>query len=323
MAEAQDGAPPLRDLWGDAAARTRALRYWLADPAVGAGQYAMHHALRLLPVDACSATGDAIGAWLGRNRFPNANARARENVARLRPEFPREAIEETVESCWRNVGRAAAEYSVLGRIWSEGRIAVEGLEHYERARAQGRPIIGLAMHLANWEILGLAAFKLGFPVSGIYQPPKNRFEHRIIVNARRRYGASLVTPGRRGVREALRILKDRSAAFGVYIDGSDDGDVEAPAFGRPLRLDGNLAVTARLAAMTDADVMPSFARRLDGARFRVIFRPPVPLAKSGDRERDLAENVARLNAVSEEIIRENLDQWPMLLDLTLEPPLPP
>jgi KDO2-lipid IV(A) lauroyltransferase len=121
------------------------------------------------------------------------------------------------------------------------------------------------------------------------------------------------------VREALQILKDRSAAFGVYIDGSDDGDVEAPAFGRPLRLDGTLAVTARLAAMTDAAVMPSFARRLEGARFKVIFQPPIALAKSGDRERDLAENVARLNAASEEIIRANLDQWPMLLDLQLPP----
>jgi KDO2-lipid IV(A) lauroyltransferase len=300
------------------------LQHWLIDPAIGFGQFSVHHALRVLPVDACSDIGGAIGAWLGRYRFPNANARARETLARLRPELSPPDIEAGVENCWRNVGRAAAEYSVLGRIWSEGRIAVEGIEHYRQARAQGRPIVGLAMHLANWEILGLAAFKLGFPVSGIYQPPKNRFEHRIIVNARRRYGADLVTPGRRGAREALQILKNRSAAFGVYIDGAIDGDVEAPAFGRPLRLEGNLAVTARLATMTGAAVMPSFARRLEGARFKVIFQPPVSLARSGDRARDLAENVAQLNAVTEDIIRANLDQWPMLFDLRLPPvPAPP
>ena len=48
------------------------------------------------------------------------------------------------------------EFSVLDRLWREGRIAVEGGEHLLAARAAGKPVIVMGLHVNNWEVIGPA-----------------------------------------------------------------------------------------------------------------------------------------------------------------------
>ena len=211
-----------------------------------------------------------------------------------------------------------ARVLILDRLWAAGRIEVSDIEHLDRACDQGK-ILVTPVHLGNWEVVLVAGIAMGHCGSGIYEPPENRFEHRIANTVRARYGARFVAAGPGSSREAVRELKARKGPFIVYIDEFIRGCVQAPSFGRPLRPDVNIAYAIRLAAITGAAVIPAYCLRIDdSARFKVQFLPPLQLVSTGDREADLAENMGRLDAVIAPIIRAHLDQWYFLLDLELD-----
>jgi Kdo2-lipid IVA lauroyltransferase/acyltransferase len=311
--------PPLRWLFGDAERRRVARRYWLRDPAVGALEIALHHTIRLLPIDACSFSGAAI-TYLTRRLHPESEARARKVWTALRPqEADAAAVDAAMDRLWRNVGRTMHEYSIIDRLWAAGRIEVRDIEHLHRARDQGKPILVAPVHLGNWETILVAGIACGHCGSGIYEPPQNRFEHRIANAVRARYGARFVPAGPNSVREAVRELKARRGPFIVYIDEFIRGRVQAPAFGRALRADANIAYAVRLAALTGAVVIPAYCLRLgDAARFEVRFLPPLSLADTGDRKADMTENTRRLDAVIAPIVQAHLDQWYFALDFEFD-----
>ena len=280
---------------------------------------AVHYGLRLLPVDWCSAIG-AMGGKTAPARYKKSDERARRVFRALRPEAADPVwLDAAMQRLWRNIGRTMAEYSIMDRLWHKGRIDAEGLEHVEAAKATGRPIIVVGLHLGNWELMGPALVFSGHPTSAIYLKPDNPFEHRIVINVRNRYGMGLVEPTSEGTRKALRILQKNQEIFGIYIDEFIRNRVHAPAFGRKLQITGNIAYTARLAQMTNALVIPSYCLRIgDAARFRVTFLPPLDMADTGDRDSDMLENIRRMDTVIEPLVKANLDQWYYVLDLELD-----
>jgi KDO2-lipid IV(A) lauroyltransferase len=302
-------APPLRWFLGDATQRRRAWEYWGRDTAVGLLNTGIHYGMRAVPVDACSWAGAQMGA-LAQQRYREADARARVLWRRLRPEASDPAwLDATMQQFWRDVGRTLAEFSVLDKLWAQGRISVVGADFPFAVRKAGRRLIVMGVHLGNWEATGRTLIGLGFKGAAIYQVPDNRFEHWIVQQFRKRYGGKLVPQGSAGARVAYRTLHETDGIF-LSVDECVADHVNAPAFGRPLPLKGNIAFTARLAALADADVVPAYCLRKDHcAKFEVTFLPPIAFVRSRNREADLAENVARINAVIEPLITAHLDQW--------------
>ena len=318
MTDASD-APPLRGLLGSAEQRRCAFQYWGVDTAVGAFNSLIHHGLRLLPIDWCSA----IGAYLGQtspSRYRESDARARKVFIRLRPEASDPAwLNAAMKRLWRNVGRTMAEYSVLDRLCEAGRIEVEGVEHVDAARASGKPTLFACLHLGNWETGVRVIVEAGHSLSAYYLPPENRFEHRLVKKVRDRYGVTTIPPGPYNNRAVLRLLRENKNVFMFYIDEFIRDRVHAPAFGRELQPTGNIAYVARLAAMSGANVVPVYSVRVgDSARFKVSFLPEVELANTGDRHADTMTNIARLDAVIDPIVRANLDQWYYALDFEFD-----
>jgi Kdo2-lipid IVA lauroyltransferase/acyltransferase len=311
--------PPLRWLFGDADQRRIAGRYWLRDPVVGAAETVLHYAMRAMPIDMCSYSGAAMTS-LTRRLYPESEARARKAWVALRPEAAdAHSVDAAMDRLWRNVGRTMHEYSVIDRLWAAGRIEVSGIEHLHEARDQGKPILVAPIHLGNWEIVLVTGIACGHCGSGIYEPPQNRFEHRIANRVRARYGARLVAAGAHSVREAVRELRSRRGPFIVYVDEFIRGRVQAPSFGRPLRLDANIAYAVRLGVLTGAAVIPAYCLRIgDNARFKVQFLPPLVLAETGDRKGDIAENMNRLDAAIAPVIQAHLDQWYFAMDFEFD-----
>lgn len=290
----------------------------LKDLPIGLLDIIIHYSLRLVPIDWCSHVGVYLGLF-ARIRYPASDARARRAWQTLRPD---DADDKTTEAAlvrlWRCVGRTMAEYSVLGRLLRAGRIEVVGAENMQVPDDRPRLVMGL--HLGNWETIPPALYSLGYGMGqGIYLPPENRFDHWVAVQARKTYGARLVPPGPNATRVALKALKEKSGFF-IFVDEFVRGRVHAPSFGRPHELNGsNIAYVARLAAMTNAVVIPTYAERLgDEARFRVHILPPLELKMTSNKKADVAENVARIDALIDPIIRKHLDQWFYVLDFDFD-----
>jgi KDO2-lipid IV(A) lauroyltransferase len=295
----------------------RIFKYWIADPLVGSLQWVMQGVLRMLPTPWVSD----FGAWMSRfspARYPASDARARRAWRLLRPEASDPAgTEAAVRRIWRSTGRLIAELPILDRLWAEGRITVRGLEHLERASASGRPVIVAAVHLGNWETIGVAGARLGFPGAGLALVLDNRFEDRLITRLRRRVGGRVI-PALPTSRQAMvREIRERGPLL-MYVDDFTRGVVRAPAFGRPLKPDGNIAYVVRLAKHTGALVVPAYCVRSgEEARFEITVLPALEMENTGASQADLRSNIARLDEIFEPIVRENLDQWFYVLDLDL------
>ncbi len=292
-------------------------RYWIRDPLLGGIDYAIHYACRALPTEWCSAIGGVLGVVNGRYRYRAVRERAQRLYLSLTgaPAKPRDA-EMAVTRLFGNVGRVMLEFSALDRLWAERRISVSGGEHLAAARASGRAVIVMGLHLGNWEIIGPTLVGLGCRgFKGFYQPPRSRFEHKIALAARRRYGAIALRPGVAAAREARRLLVEERGVLLVYADEERQGRVCAPLFGRTLPARANLTNIIRLAWASDAAIVPAYAERLGGAKFRVTCLPPATLMPEGDAPgAALAENVRRLDAIITPLVLAHLDQWYMLLE---------
>ena len=272
---------------------------------------ATHYVLGLLPVEVTSG----IGYWLG-VRFGAKNrvrdARVRHNLAVLRPDIDDPAaIEATVRRFWGNSGRSMAEFAALRRIWKSDRTSIVGIEHLHAARASGRPRICMFLHLSNWEVVGPKLISLGETASQIVQPLADPYRNRIAESMRSVFESQLIRPGPNAGHQVMRVLKEHGA-LSLAADEYINGELLAPSFGGPLRLDGNLARAVRLAKLTKAIICPFYALRLKGARFEMHCLPPIEPDYSLRGDEYLQHGVQMLDDLITPIIVANIDQWLML-----------
>jgi lauroyl/myristoyl acyltransferase len=97
----------------------------------------------------------------------------------------------------------------------------------------------------------MAAWSIGYYGASLSVIKGNRFEQRLAERIRKRFGGRMIfarpTKGRAIVCE----LQERGPMV-IYIDKFIRNRVNAPAFGRPLKPEGNIAYVVRLAEMTGA-----------------------------------------------------------------------
>lgn len=279
--------------------------------------YAMHHAMRALPMTVCSDLGALLSPRLAKRPHPAQHANARALFSRLRPEWAADeaTLEAAADRLWANVARTFAEFAVSHRMLRAGRVAIEGRTGLEAALAAGRPIVAIFPHLGNWE---LSEMQFGFlaPHRGavIVAPPADDARARIAHAVRSRAPAELLPMSRTVWKQALARLKAPGGGVMIAIDEEVRGVVMGPRLnGGPPRTDGNLGKAARLALMTGALVVPFYNERLPRARFVTHVLPAMTMAGAATDPTAVAEAVARMEDALRPPILRLIDQWYMAI----------
>lgn len=179
---------------------------------------------------------------------------------------------------------------------------IEGLEHLEQARSDGKGVLLLGGHYTTLEISGRF---LAYHVEGlqpIYKPAKNPLFEAVMAGSRKRLFDDLVPSS--DLRRIVRNLKQGKVMW--YAPDQDFGrrqSVFAPFFGFPT---ATLTTTARLAKLSGAPVVPYYSERLPGSEgFLVKLLPPLEGFPSGD---DLAD-ATRTNEILETQIARVPEQY--------------
>ena len=261
--------------------------------------------LRRLPVEWASALGGAVFRTIG--PLSGAHGTARRNLLLAFPEMDRAGRDAVLAAQWENLGRYLFEFPLTDRLTpASGRIEVVGRERLEAIAASGEPAVLISGHLSNFEVMAAVIVDAGVRCRVTYRALNNPHVDRRIVETRARYGVELFGPkGGEGGREVLETLRaGGSVAF--LNDQKFNTGVEAPFFGSPAR---TAFGPTRLALRFGGELHPMSVTRLPGVRFRVTAHPPIVLARTGDRERDLAAGVAQVNAFMEARVREHPDEW--------------
>jgi len=139
-------------------------------------------------------------------------------------------------------------------------LQVEGLEHLEAARTNGRGVIVISGHFSTLEVCGRLLCDHA-PLAGMYRPHASPAMEWAVRRGRARYAAAMFPKS--DVRGAVRHLKRGGLLWYAPDQDPSRGDaVFVPFFGIPAN---SLTSTHQLARMSGAAVVPfQHIRRTDG-----------------------------------------------------------
>ena len=261
---------------------------------------------RVLPIDMASS----LGGWLSRTIGPHLgiSRRAERNLKAAFPEKSETDIATIVRGMWDNLGRVAAEYPHLGNIvigGVDGRVELIGGEYVELLRENDISGIFFSGHLGNWEIVSLGATQHGVALDRVYREANNRLVEWLYQHGRAAVEGALIPKGPAGARALLKSLKG-GRHLGMLVDQKMNDGIPVPFFGRDVM---TAPALVKLALQYDCLVVPARITRLKGAHFRLTVFAPLDLIRTGDHQADVAANMAQVNALIEQWVRDTPEQW--------------
>lgn len=207
--------------------------------------------------------------------------------------------------------------SFLGLFWTKRlrgaamekliEVDAESLRLVREIHNRGRGIIFVALHYGDWELLGLATAKLGYPVTVVAEQTRNPHLERIFNRLRSQTGNRTILQ-RFAVTKLFKELK-RGGSVALLIDlnaPQGRGGIWLEFFGLPVF--NNYAVAA-LALRTSAAILPGIAHPLPDGRIRIVYGPEIPVETTGDHAADLRTISQRCLDACEKVIRERPDYW--------------
>lgn len=285
--------------------RKSPLKKRLLWPLEAAGALTVYGLMRLLPIDAASALGATVMARVG--PMLRLQKVARTNLQRAFPEKDGAEIERILDGMWRNLGRTAGEFAHIATLRREmdRRVEIIGAEHAIAAMGDGGPAIYVSGHIANWELMLLAAAHVGLVMDGVYRAPDNPLIASLYDKRKSHPDAELFPKGSAGARGVMDALK-RGRPLGLLIDQKMNDGIEARFFGRRAM---TTPAFAQLARRFDCPIVAVRIERLEGVRFRVTAYEGVTVPRDGKPADDVAFTVQRFNDLLESWIRERPEQW--------------
>jgi KDO2-lipid IV(A) lauroyltransferase len=262
---------------------------------------------QVLGLDAASA----LGGFIGRNIYYRLGVvnRARENLRAAYPQMPESEREAIILAMCDNLGRTIAEYPHLGAISTRGanpRIQAIETDTPDAAAKTGKPVMFISGHFANWEVMAIGTYEIGYDAATVFRPPNNPYVDRWIARQRMQYGfKEQIAKGTHGMRRIFTALR-RGKPVCFLVDQKTNEGIPAPFFGREAM---TTPAPAALALKLGAILQPVSIRRTGGAHFEVGYPPPIAFTPSGDQDRDIAQLTAVINAHIEEQVRKEPSQW--------------
>jgi Kdo2-lipid IVA lauroyltransferase/acyltransferase len=120
----------------------------------------------------------------------------RSNIAACFPDLDAVAVERVVAGHYRQVGEMFAEVIKSASLSASSmidRVTIQNLGLAQAWLEQGRPLLLVAAHQANWEwVLQALAMQLGYPLDVGYKPIRSAWAEFAMNALRRRFGAHLV-----------------------------------------------------------------------------------------------------------------------------------
>ncbi len=250
--------------------------------------------------------------WLGRRlgalllRVPSARRRiAAANIALCFPELDAAARAALVDANLRDIGLMLVEFA-LGWMGSGRRMAniptrIEGLQHLEAARAQGKGVLLVGGHFSHLELCARLVSQR-IRIAGMYRRMDSAVFEWVVLRARLDYADAMFEKD--DIRGTVKYLRGGGTLwYAPDQDMRSKDTVFVPFFGVPA---ATITATHHLARMSGALVIPFFHRRLPGNEGYAL-RLGAPL--DGFPGTDAETDTARVNACIEQMVREAPEQY--------------
>ncbi len=194
----------------------------------------------------------------------------------------------------------------LGWMGSDRRIAriptrIEGLQHLEAARAQGKGVLLVGGHFSHLELCARLVSQR-IRISGMYRRMDSDVFEWAVLRARLHYATAMFDKD--DIRGTVKHLRSGGTLwYAPDQDMRSKDSVFVPFFGVPA---ATISATHHLARMSGAVVIPFFHRRLpDGKGYALRLGAPLENFPSTD----VLDDTARVNTCIEQMVREAPEQY--------------
>lgn len=271
--------------------------------------------LSRLPYDTQLWVGRGIGklAW---HILPSRKRATLTNISIAFPDKTETEKQHIAATVYDHVGMSIAEGASLWfrpvEFYSN-RFELVGAENLEVALALNKGVILLQAHFS---LLEMNAAILGprYPVSAVFDPPKNDLFSAFLISRRKRFLQALID--NRQMRQMVRKLKEGEIVW-YSPDQSvsrSHGGIETTFFSHPVL---TTAGTRRIASMTGAAIVPLLpTRHGNTGRYTLKIEPPITIDTKDDT---LATQT--VNDLFEEQVRSQPEQY-FWMHKRFKPPSP-
>jgi KDO2-lipid IV(A) lauroyltransferase len=185
-----------------------------------------------------------------------------------------------------------------------------GWANIEKALKAGKGAIFITGHIGNWEVGGIALARLKKKVHMVYLP--DRFQAYERAREKTRSTENVVSIPMGGTFEtSLKLIRLLKAGEIVAMKGDrvivGEG-ITIKFFGKDTEFPHGPSL---ISYISGAPIVPTFVMLNGRGKYQPIVCEPIFPENSGDRERDVMENVKKIAGVVERFIREYPDQWYM------------
>ena len=196
----------------------------------------------------------------------------------------------------------------LSRAFFESHVEVVGLEHYQRAIAEGRGVLLITHHVGSYGILaGLALPFLGNPSVGGARRIFDEKTEAALLKVYRSQGGEAANPGD-SLRRFLALLKSGGTVIVAGDHLTSPKGIKVKYFGRETLVPGG---PATLACRYNPVALPGICVWTGPRRFRVEFGAPFPVPEVGTMAEDERLRTFAQHYISyfEDIVRRYPEQW--------------
>ncbi len=269
--------------------------------------------LRPIPRPFLRALGIPLGfLWYDVIRFRRKVVQ--ENLKRAFPEWTEEKRQELGRRTVYGLMKNFFEFFLILAVdedWMQKNIIFEGLEHLDRAKADGKGALLLSLHLGQGDLMANCLARRGYKVSIITKFFNSRLLNALWFGVRGAQGVEHIPP--HGERTPFMILKFLKAngMVGFVLDqhmGKPFG-VRTEFFGSPA---GTAYGLALFHLKTKRPVVPIYNYLGSDGKIHIVADSPLvykPEHENLDREQTLVELTQCYTTKIEEIVRKYPEQW--------------
>lgn len=260
--------------------------------------------LRAMPLSVASAFGGRVAQKIG--PLSKVHQVAVYNLSTMMPELSETERRNILHDMWNHLGRIFGEYPHLPRKEMVRRLSVaKGMEHFERARQSGRPVLFISGHIGNWELLPVIANHLGMSLHLLYRPANNPVVDWLIGLLRKPYSKGLYAKGSKGARAVIKAMQ-KGESVAMLVDQKTNDAIAVPFFGHNAM---TTTAVAQFVIKYNPIVLPTYCVRKEGARFEIHVDPPMEFDLAGENKADHLTIMTTVNTRIEQWIRTNPSQW--------------
>ena len=267
--------------------------------------------IRLMPLSSVYLLGRALASVA--DIFPGR--RKKIALANLRLVFGKQKGEMEIETIYKKClirtvtsFLESVKFCYLPPAVAKERIEIVGKRYLDEALTREKGVIISGLHLGNFPLLALMLAAEGYPIAVIIKKPRNRYIAQMYTRMTERIRVGFIDGGerRQAAQQSLKQLRGGGIVYIVMDQNPPYPDIMVDFFGYPVpSFKGPMVLAMR----TGATILPGFIVYGKGWSQQLFIEKPFPPEITGDNERDISHNLARLMKLTEGYIERYPEQW--------------